>query len=70
MAGVGRGWSSECGGGGVVTMREDDVSGVSYAESGEPRGYTRKLFAYTALWSLLTVVVVVLVDVAIGGVHQ
>lgn len=38
--------------------------------SDEPRGHMWRLFAYTTLASLLTVALVALVDVAIGGVHQ
>lgn len=51
-------------------MRENDVSGVYYAKSGEPRGYTRWLCMVTALASSLTVNAILLVYLAKGGVHQ
>lgn len=51
-------------------MRENDVSGVSCAESGEPRGYTRWLMLVSALASSVTTNVILLVYVAKGGVHQ
>ncbi|MBS2548169.1 hypothetical protein KGQ19_14975 [Catenulispora sp. NL8] len=70
MAGVGGRLASELDGGGVVTMQENDVSGVSYAESGEPRGYTRWLLMIAGLASSVTVNAILLVYVAKGGVHQ
>ncbi|MEY9890550.1 hypothetical protein ABIA31_004208 [Catenulispora sp. MAP5-51] len=67
MAGVVWRWTTECGGVVVVTVQK---SGVSHAESGEPRGHTLRLFVYTTVASFLAVVVVVFADMAIGGVHQ
>ncbi|WP_194927310.1 hypothetical protein [Catenulispora pinisilvae] len=53
-----------------MTMQENDVSGVSYAESGEPRGYTRWLLMIAGLASSVTVNAILLVYMAKGGVHQ
>ena len=51
-------------------MQENDVPGVSCAESGEPGGYTRWLVLIAGLASSLTMNAVLLVYVANGGVHQ
>ena len=51
-------------------MQENDVSGVSCTESGEPRGFTRWLVLIAGLASSLTMNAVLLVYVAKGGVHQ
>ncbi|MEY9911939.1 hypothetical protein ABIA35_008196 [Catenulispora sp. MAP12-49] len=53
-----------------MTLREDGVSGRSYAESGEPRGYTRWLMLVGGLAASLTGNVVQLVCQFKGGVHQ
>lgn len=52
-----------------MTMRENDVSGVSYAESGEPRGYTRWLLLVTGLASSLTVNAIMGFYLVRGGVR-
>lgn len=51
-------------------MQENDVSGVSHARPGEPRGYTRWLMLVTGFASSLTVNVILLVYLAKGGVRQ
>ena len=53
-----------------MTMQENDVSGVSCGDSGEPRGYTRWLCMVAGLASSLTVNAILLVYIAHGGVHQ
>ncbi|WP_194925598.1 hypothetical protein [Catenulispora pinisilvae] len=52
-----------------MTIREDGVSGLSYAESGEPRGYTRWLLLVGGLASSLTVNAIMGFYLMRGGVR-
>jgi len=63
VAGVGGRCASEHVGGGVVTMQENDVPGDS-------RAHVWRLVLVGVVTFLVTVGVMALVDMAIGGVHQ
>lgn len=63
MAGVDRRCASEHFGGDVVTMQENDVPG-------ESRAHIWRLVLVGVVTFVVTVGVVALVDMAIGGVHQ